>query len=766
MSDDALDEMALEYHRFPTPGKLRIEPTKRMVNQRDLALAYSPGVAAACRLIKADENGAAEVTARGNLVAVITNGTAVLGLGNIGPLASKPVMEGKAVLFKKFAGIDCFDIEVDEPDAERMADLVARLEPTFGAVNLEDIKAPECFEVERLCQERMAIPVFHDDQHGTAIVVAAAILNGLAIAGKRIEKVTITCAGAGAAALACLNVLVSLGAKRENIFVSDVDGVVYDGRPIGMDPYKATFARQTDKRSLEETFERADIFLGLSAPNIVRPEWLKRMAKNPIIMALANPDPEIRPDLVKEVRPDAIMATGRSDYPNQVNNVLCFPFIFRGALDVGATTINDAMKQACVKAIADLAKAEPSDVVARAYKGHTLRFGREYILPKPFDPRLIEWVAPAVAKAAMETGVARRPIPDLEAYRRRLTNFVYRSGQVMEPVFVAARSNPMRVVYAEGEDPRVLRAAQIALDDGIAEPILIGRQDVMAQTITELGLRLKLGEDVAFVDPGINPKAEDYAELYLARAHRRGVTPDMARNFIATRGTVLGAAMVRAGDADTLLCGAADRYRSHLDNLRDIIGLAEGVNSPAALRLVILKDLFFFIADTNVQVTPTAEDIADTAELAAQEVRRFGVVPRVALCSHSSFGASDAPSAEKMRHALDILRARGVGFEVDGEMRANLAIMPEVRDQVLSGSTLTGAANLLIMPDLDSANIAYNLSWSANDGLNIGPILVGRARPVLVLTNSFTFRVIVNMTAIAAAYGHHVLRDGPPSVGA
>ncbi len=759
MTDKALDEMALEYHRFPVAGKLRIEPTKRMVNQRDLALAYSPGVAAACTLIAEDDNAAAEVTARGNLVAVISNGTAVLGLGSIGPLASKPVMEGKAVLFKKFADIDCFDIEVDEPDAERLADLVARLEPTFGAVNLEDIKAPECFEVERLCQERMSIPVFHDDQHGTAIVVGAAITNGLALAGKRIEKVSITCAGAGAAALACLNVLVSLGAKRENIFVSDVDGVVYEGRAEGMDPYKAAFARKTDKRTLEETFEKADVFLGLSAPDIVKPEWVKRMAKNPIIMALANPDPEIRPDVVKEVRSDAIIATGRSDFPNQVNNVLCFPFIFRGALDVGATTINEEMKRACVHAIAGLAKAEPSDVVARAYKDATLRFGREYILPKPFDPRLIHEVAPAVAQAAMDTGVARRPIEDMEAYRRKLTTFVYRSGQVMEPVFEAARRNPRRVAFVEGEDPRVLRAAQIALDDQLAFPILIGRRPVMEAGIAELGLRLKLGENVDFIDPTDNPKAKDYRELYLSLAERRGVTPDMARDFIATRGTVLAATMVRAGDADTLLCGATDRYRSHLDNLCDIICVAPGVNSPAAMRLIILKDRFFFISDTNVQVDPDAEAIAATTELAAQEVRRFGLTPRVALCSHSNFGASVHGSAPKMREALALLRARNVDFEVDGEMRANVAIMPEIRDQIVSSSPLTGAANLLVMPDLDCANIAYNLCWAANDGLSVGPILIGMAHPVHILSNSVTVRGIVNMTAIAVADAQDAL-DG------
>ncbi len=761
MSDKAFDDMALEYHRFPVAGKLRIEPTKRMVNQRDLALAYSPGVAAACRLISGDENAAAEVTARGNLVGVVSNGTAVLGLGPIGPLAAKPVMEGKAVLFKKFAGIDCFDIEVDETDAERLADLVARLEPTFGAINLEDIKAPECFEVERLCQERMAIPVFHDDQHGTAIVVGAAITNGLAIANKRIDRVTISCAGAGAAALACLNVLLSLGAKRENIIVSDIHGVVYEGRTEGMDPYKAAFARASDKRTLDETFDKTDIFIGLSAPNIVQPEWVKRMARNPIIMALANPDPEIHPDLVREVRSDAIIATGRSDFPNQVNNVLCFPFIFRGALDVGATAINDAMKRACVKAIADLAKAEPSDVVARAYQGHTLKFGRDYILPKPFDPRLIEAIAPAVAQAAVDSGVARRPLSDMDAYRRRLTAFVYRSGQVMEPVFEAARRNPKRVVFAEGEDPRMLRAARIALDDGFAQPILIGRKEAIAQTIADLGLRMGLGDEVPFVDPYDNPKADEYSELYLAQAQRRGVTPDMARDFIKTRSTVLAATMVKAGDADTLLCGATDRYRSHLDNLRDIIGVAQDVDHPAAMRLVVLKDRFFFIADTNVQASPTAEDLADITEMAAKAIRRFGVEPRAALLSQSSFGSSDHGSAVKMRETLALLRERNAAFEVDGEMRANVAMMPEIRDQVIHASTLTGAANLLIMPDLDAANIAYNLCWAANDGLSVGPILVGMAHPVHVLSNSVTVRGIVNMTAIAVADVQNVNQDGP-----
>ncbi len=757
-----LEEMALEYHQFPVPGKLRIEPTKRMVNQRDLALAYSPGVAAACNLIADDPDTAADMTARGNLVAVISNGTAVLGLGAIGPLASKPVMEGKAVLFKKFAGIDCFDIEVDELDAERLADLVARLEPTFGAINLEDIKAPECFEVERLCKERMGIPVFHDDQHGTAIVVGAAITNGLAIAGKSISDVTITCAGAGAAALACLDLLVSLGAKRENITVSDVDGVVYEGRAEGMDPYKARYAQKTDRRTLGETFANTDIFLGLSAPNIVKPEWLEQMASHPIIMALANPDPEIRPELAKQVRPDAIIATGRSDYPNQVNNVLCFPFIFRGALDVGAKAINEEMKRACVHAIADLAKAEPSDVVARAYRGHSLQFGPEYILPKPFDPRLIEVVAPAVAKAAMDSGVARRPIADGDAYRRKLSTFVYKSGSVMEPVFESARRDPRKVVFAEGEDQRVLRAAQIALDDGVAQPILIGRREVIAESVRELGLRLKLDQDVPVIDPQDNPDADRVRDHYLALTERRGITPAMATDYIRTRNTVLAATMVQMGAADTLLCGATDRYRSHLGHLLDIIGVAPHLATPAALRLVVLKDGFVFITDTNVNTDPSAEEVADIAQLAAAEVRRFGQEPRVALVSHSSFGASDDPSAMKMRAACGVLHQRGVTFEFDGEMRADAAIMPEVRDQVMMNSRLSGPANLLVMPNLDAANIAYNLCWAANDGLNIGPMLIGMARPVHILSNSVTVRGVVNMTAIAVADA----QDARPIAGA
>ncbi len=746
---DELETMALEYHRFPVPGKLRIEPTKRMVNQRDLALAYSPGVAAACNLIVDDENAAAEVTARGNLVAVISNGTAVLGLGAIGPLASKPVMEGKAVLFKTFAGIDCFDIEVNEPNAERLADVVTSLEPTFGAINLEDIKAPECFEVERICRERMNIPVFHDDQHGTAIVVAAAVTNGLALAGKRIEDVRIACAGAGAAALACLNLLVTLGAKRENIFVSDVDGVVYEGRTAGMDPYKAVYAQPTDKRTLAQAIEGADLFLGLSAPRIVKPEWLKTMGEKPIIMALANPEPEILPEWALEARPDAIIATGRSDYPNQVNNVLCFPFIFRGALDVGATTINEAMKAACVKAIADLAKAEPSDVVARAYKGHTLRFGPEYILPKPFDPRLMAMVAPAVAKAAMETGVATRPIEDFDAYALKLGNLVYRSGQVMQPVFEAARRAPQRVVYAEGEDPRVLRAVQIALDDGLAQPILIGREAVLSRMIPELGLRFKLGEDVPFVDPANNPHEERLRDLYLSLTERRGITPAMAENFVRTRNTVLAALLVRAGAADALLCGTSDRYLSHLDYLNDIIGYAPGVRCPAAVRLVILKDGYLFVTDTNVNENPSADELCEITVLAARELRRFAIDPRVALISHSNFGAADDGSARKMRQVARLLEERHVDFEVDGEMRADAAVIPEVRATVMPNSRLTGAANLLVMPNLDAANIAYNLCWAANDGLSVGPILIGMAKPVHVLSNSVTVRGIVNMTAIA-----------------
>ncbi len=745
---ESLDKMALDYHRFPVPGKLRIEPTKRMVNQRDLALAYSPGVAAACRVIVDDPLEAASVTARGNLVGVISNGTAVLGLGAIGPLAAKPVMEGKAVLFKKFAGIDVFDIEIDENDPDKLVDIIASLEPTFGAINLEDIKAPESFIVEAKCRERMSIPVFHDDQHGTAICVGAAVQNGLKLANKDIATTKIACSGADAAALACLDLLVALGAHKENISVIDRDGVLYEGRQ-NMDPYKAHYARDTNARTLADIVEGADIFLGLSAPGVLAPEHVKTMADNPLILALANPDPEILPEEALAVRPDAILATGRSDYPNQVNNVLCFPFIFRGALDVGATTINDEMKIAACAAIAELAQAEPSDVVARAYKGESLQFGRDYILPKPFDPRLITKVAPAVAKAAMDSGVATRPLKDFDDYRISLGQIVYKSGGVMEPVFQAARGNPRRVVYAEGEDPRVLRAVQIALDDGLAKPILIGRRSVIQPALKEIGLRFKLDTDVPLVDPTNNPREKDYRAHYLSIAGRKGVTPEVAANWIRTRNTVLGAIMLELGEADSLLCGATEPFRQHLDQLIDTIQVSDGISTPAAMQLIVLRDRYIFVCDTSVAFVPSPEHLADIAVLAASEVRRFGLEPKVALVSHSNFGASNNPTAKKMRRVRELLLERHVDFEFEGEMRADATLIPDVRDQLLPHAEFEGAANLLIMPNLDAANIAFNLAWSANDGLAVGPFLMGFAKSAHVLSNSVTVRGIVNMTAMA-----------------
>ncbi|MFP4003088.1 MAG: NADP-dependent malic enzyme [Alphaproteobacteria bacterium] len=748
---DSFKEMALEYHRYPVPGKLRIEPTKRMVNQRDLALAYSPGVAEACKAIIGDPQEAAHLTARSNLVAVITNGTAVLGLGAIGPLAAKPVMEGKAALFKKFAGIDVFDIEVNERDPERLAAIISSLEPTFGGINLEDIKAPECFEVERMCRERMSIPVFHDDQHGTAICVAAAVANGLELARKDIRKVKIVCAGAGAAALACLDLLVSMGARRERITVCDLHGVVHEGREIEMDPYKARYAQATEARRLEEVLPGADIFLGLSAPGILEPEWIRKMAKAPLILALANPDPEIMPDAAREARPDAILATGRSDFPNQVNNVLCFPFLFRGALDVGATAVNEDMKLAAVRAIAALARAEPSDVVARAYRGERLRFGPDYILPKPFDPRLISAVAPAVARAATESGVARRPFDDPDAYRRGLSVYVYKSGQVMQPVFETARRTPKRVVFAEGEDARVLRAVQIALDDGLALPVLLGREAVIRRQIADLGLRFDPGSDVPFIDPENNPAYEEHCRCYYDIVKRKGISPDTAELFIRTRTTVLGSVLLQAGEADALLCGVKEPFPEHLGHLTDIIGLAPGVDVPSALRLVVLKDRYLFICDTNVNYDPTAEQLAGITFLAANEVRRFGLKPKVALIANQNFGGSRDPSALKMRRVRDLLEERLADFEFDGEMRADAAMIPEIRERYMTGSSLEGAANLLVMSNLEAANSAYNLVWSAADGMNVGPILLGMAKPAHVLSNSVTVRGIVNMTALAVA---------------
>lgn len=748
MADDR--EMALDYHRFPTPGKISVTPTTALATQRDLSLAYSPGVAEACMLIVEDEDEAAQMTIRANLVGVITNGTAVLGLGAIGPLAAKPVMEGKGVLFKKFGGIDVFDIEINETDPDKLVEIIAGLEPTFGGINLEDIKAPECFTVEKKLRERLAIPVFHDDQHGTAIVVSAAVYNGMRVVNKKIGDVRLVCSGAGAAALACLNLLVSLGLDPQKVLVVDRDGVIYEGREKNLDPYKAQWARKTDARDLGEAMKGADIFLGLSAANVLSADMVKSMAEAPILMALANPDPEIRPELAREARPDCIIATGRSDYPNQVNNVLCFPFIFRGALDVGATTINEEMKLACVRALADLAVAEASDIVASAYGDQSLSFGPEYLIPKPFDPRLIVEVAPAVAKAAMESGVARRPIEDFDAYRDSLSQFVYRSGLVMKPLFDRAREDVRRLVYAEGEETQVLRAVQIVIDDGLARPILIGRRRVIEMRIERLGLRIRLDQDVEICDPEDDPRYREYWSLYHQLTERRGVTPDAAREIVRTRTTVIAALMVARGEADALICGVVGRYDRHLRHLREIIGLRQGVADASAVELLIMPKGTVFMADTNVSYEPSAQELADTAILVAELVRRFGLTPKVALVSHSSFGSTDTESAVKMREALKLIQRLEPGLEVEGEMRANSAMSEPVRTRFFPNSALTGQANVLILPSLDAANIAFNLALSLGDGLSIGPILIGMAKPAHVVGQSVTVRGLVNMSALAA----------------
>jgi malate dehydrogenase (oxaloacetate-decarboxylating)(NADP+) len=748
---DKLDESALEYHRFPTPGKLAVVATKPLANQRDLALAYSPGVAAACEAILRDSTEAAGLTARGNLVGVISNGTAVLGLGSIGPLAAKPVMEGKAVLFKTFAGIDVFDIEIAERDPEKLVDVIAALEPTFGAINLEDIKAPECFEVERRLRERMRIPVFHDDQHGTAIIVAAAILNGLRVVGKTLDKVQLVASGAGAAALACLDLLVSLGLPTANITVTDIAGVVYEGRQELMDPNKARYAKKTTARHLGEVMEGADIFLGLSAAGVLKPEMARRMAAKPLIFALANPTPEIMPEEARAVRPDAIIATGRSDYPNQVNNVLCFPFIFRGALDVGATTINEAMKKACVQALAALARAEPSDIVAKAYGGESPSFGPDYLIPRPFDPRLIVEIAPAVAKAAMESGVATRPIEDFAAYRDRLSQFVFRTGLVMKPLFERARRDPRRVVYAEGEDERVLRAAQTVLDERLAHPILIGRRRVIESRLLRLGLRIKPAQDFELVDPQSDERYKDYWRLYHRLMERRGITPEDAKTMVRTSTTIIAALMVKQGQADALICGIAGRYPRHLRHVREIIGLRRGVQEPSALTAIVLRKGAFFLCDTQVNAEPTAEGIAEMTLMAAEVVRRFGVEPKAALLSHSSFGASDAASACKMRAALALLLTADPELEVEGEMQAELAISTEIRERLFPNSRLKGPANLLVLPTLDAANLALGLLRHLGEGMSIGPILIGAAQPAHILTPTVSVRGLVNMTAVAVA---------------
>jgi malate dehydrogenase (oxaloacetate-decarboxylating)(NADP+) len=747
--DEQLKQNALEYHRLPRPGKISILPTKQLTNQRDLGLAYTPGVAAACEEIVRDPAQAMQLTSRANLIAVITNGTAVLGLGAIGPLAAKPVMEGKSVLFKKFAGIDCFDIEVDERDPDKLVEIIASLEPTFGGINLEDIKAPECFIVERKLRARMKIPVFHDDQHGTAITVGAAVLNGLKVVGKDLAQVKLVASGAGAAALACLDLLVKMGMPVGNITVTDIKGVVYRGRKEEMDPDKERYAKDTRARKLDEVIGGADVFLGLSAGGVLKPEMVKKMAARPLILALANPEPEIRPELAKAARPDCVIATGGSDYPNQVNNVLCFPFIFRGALDVGATTINTEMELAAVRAIAELAQAETSEQVALAYNIESISFGPEYLIPRPFDPRLIARVAPAVAKAAMESGVATRPIADLDAYRESLSQFVYHSGLIMKPLFAAAKASPKRVVYAEGEDERVLRAVQIVVDEGLAQPVLIGRPQVLEQRIERLGLRIKAGREFELVNPELDPRYRDYWSTYHRLVERKGVSPEYAKLEMRRRNTLIGAMLMVKGEADGMLCGTFGTHALHLHYIDQVIGLQPGVRHYAAMNALLLPSRTVFICDTYVTPDPDAEHIAEMTLLAAEEVRRFGIAPKVALLSASNFGSLDLPSSRKMQRALALLQERAPQLEVEGEMHGDAALSEEIRLKVFPNSRFKGQANLLIMPTLDAANIAFNLlKTSAGDGVTIGPILLGAARAVHILTPSASVRRIVNMTAL------------------
>ena len=750
---DELRRAALEYHEFPTPGKVAIAATKQLVNQRDLALAYTPGVAAPCEEIVKDPNAAYKYTSRGNLVAVITNGTAVLGLGNIGPLASKPVIEGKAVLFKKFAGVDVFDIEIDEPDPVKLVEVIAALEPTFGAINLEDIKAPDCFYVERELRKRMKIPVFHDDQHGTAITVAAALLNALKVAGKDLKKVKLVTSGAGAAALACLNLMLKLGFPRQNIFVTDLAGVVYEGRTELMDEDKLQFSQKTTARTLGEIIDGADIFLGLSAGGVLKKDMVKKMAAKPIIFALANPNPEITPEDVKMVRDDAIMATGRTDYPNQVNNVLCFPYIFRDALDAGASTITVEMEIAAVYAIAELAQAEQSEVVAAAYAGQTLAFGPEYLIPKPFDPRLMIKIAPAVAQAAAESGVALRPILDMDAYRQKLQSFVYASGTMMKPIFAAAKSaSRKRVAYAEGEEERVLRACQIVVDEGLARPTLIGRPAVIAQRIEQFGLRLKEELDYDIVNVEQDLRYRDFWQTYHRMMERRGVTTQIAKIEMRRRLTLIGAMLLHKGDVDGLICGTWGTTAMHLDYVDQVIGKRTGVHTYACMNGLMLPGRQVFLLDTHVNYDPTAEQLAEITTMAAEEMMRFGIKPKVALLSHSNFGSSNLPSALKMRQALALLRDKAPWLEVDGEMHGDVALDPEARINVMPNSTLGGEANLLVFPNIDAANIAYNLLKTAAGGnIAIGPVLLGADKPVHILTASATVRRIVNMTALTVA---------------
>ena len=748
-----LRKAALEYHEFPTPGKVAIAATKSMLNQRDLALAYSPGVAAACEEIVADPANAFRYTSRGNLVAVISNGTAVLGLGDIGPLASKPVMEGKGVLFKKFAGIDVFDLEVNEKDVDKLVEIIAALEPTFGGVNLEDIKAPDCFYVERKLRERMKIPVFHDDQHGTAIVVGAALLNGLKVVGKKIDEIKLVTSGAGAAALACLSLLLKLGVPKKNIWVTDLAGVVWQGRTELMDPDKAEFAQETSQRTLTEAIVDADVFLGLSAGGVLKPAMVKSMAAQPLIFALANPTPEIMPEEVQAVRGDAIMATGRTDYPNQVNNVLCFPYIFRGALDCGATTITDAMEIAAVHAIAELAQAEQNDVVANAYGGETLSFGPEYLIPKPFDPRLMMKIAPAVARAAVESGVALRPVSDYDAYVEKLQSFVYASGQTMKPIFsVAKKAERKNIAYAEGEDRRVLRAVQVVVDEGLARPWLVGRASIIKRRIEKYGLRLKEGKDYEIVNIDDDPRYKDYWQTYHQLTERKGVTEQLAKIEMRRRLTLIASMLLYKGEVDGMICGTWGSTQQHLTHIDQVIGRRAGVNTYACMNGLILPGRQVFLVDTHVNYDPSAQQLAEITVLAAEEMLRFGVQPKAALLSHSNFGSSDKPSAVKMREALALVREAAPWLEIDGEMHGDAALDAGYRGELMPRSTLTGEANLLVLPNIDAANISYNLlKTTAGGGIAIGPVLLGAAKPVHIVTPSATVRRIVNMTALTVA---------------
>ena len=757
-----LRRAALEYHEKPTPGKISVTPTKQLVNQRDLALAYTPGVAAACDAIAADPSTAFRYTARGNLVGVVTNGTAVLGLGAIGPLAAKPVMEGKAVLFKKFAGIDVFDIELNELDPDKLIEIIAALEPTFGGINLEDIKAPECFYIERKLRERMKIPVFHDDQHGTAIIVGAAVMNGLSVVGKDMRKVKLVTSGAGAAALACLQLLVELGLPRENIWVTDIEGVVYKERTVLMDDDKARFAQPTSARTLGEVIEEADIFLGLSAGGVLKPEMVKKMAARPLILALANPTPEIMPEQVKAVRSDAVMATGRSDYVNQVNNVLCFPFIFRGALDVGATTITTAMETAAVRALAGLAREEQSDIVASAYGVADVGFGPEYLIPKPFDPRLITRIAPAVAQAAMASGVATRPIDDIQAYRDQLQQFVYHSGTFMKPIFAIAKNafaagGKSRVVFAEGEEERVLRAVQVVIDEKLARPTLIGRPAVIDKRLERFGLRMRPGVDFELVNPEFDERYRDYWETYHKLTARRGVTQQYAKIEMRRRLTLIGAMMMYKNEADGMICGTFGTHGPHLTYIDQVIGRRVGANVYAAMNILMVPGRQLALVDTMVNLDPTAEEVAEITVLAAEQLKRLGISPRAALVSHSNFGSSDAPSAVKMRQALGLIRQLAPDLEVDGEMHADGAVDDAIRKSIMPFSSLTGDANLIVCPNLDASNIAYNLlKATAGNNIAIGPLLLGVAKPANILTPAATVRRIVNMTALTVLEANSV----------